>query len=486
MVKSLKLIFVANLLVLLWLPQVHANYLRITGVTPNQTAGTVTFGLQWQNSWRTNYPPFNWDAAWVFVKFRECGVDPNTEWTHGIINLGASTLPATLESTTRTGTAGIDPDNLGVMLRRTSVGKFNDASAHSITLRVTNMLPAGTDMDIKVFGIEMVFIPEGAFFVGDGVNTSTYGNFFPAQRIDTPSGQTLTSSTSSSLPNVTIPATFPNGYGAFYIMKYEISHGQYAEFLNTLPSSAENPRNVRNTGGTSFRHALMDNGTAPTKFYSNYPDRALNYLGWADLLAYLDWAALRPYTELEYEKACRGAMPPVPGEYSWGNTTIVEGLTYSNTVPAENGSETLLEPTSNCNYINNNFVGGVGASGPTRVGIFARNSLATTRTLSGATYYGVLDMTGNLWEYVVLATVNGIADFNGALGDGYINPTTGHHNVVGWPDPTVALVNYNSRSGIRGGSWGDSDLSQLSTSNRYYSRFGYNIRENSVGGRGAR
>jgi formylglycine-generating enzyme required for sulfatase activity len=449
-------------------------------------AGTVTFGLRWQNSWRTNLPPFNWDAAWVFVKFRECGVDPNTEWTHGVINLAASTIPAALESTTRTGTPGIDPDNLGVMLRRTAVGKFNDAAPNSVTLRVTNMLADGIPMDIKVFGIEMVFIPQGQFFVGDGISSSTYGNFFPVQVIDAPSGQTLTSSPGSSLPNVNIPASFPNGFNAFYIMKYEISHGQYADFLNTLPSNAENPRNVRNTGGTLNRHAMMDNGTAPNRFYSNYPDRALNYIGWADLLAYLDWAALRPYTELEYEKACRGPRAPIPGEYAWGNTTIIEGRTYNTTVPAENGTEVLLEPNANCNFINNAFIGGTGGSGPTRVGIFARNDVNITRTQSGATYYGVLDMTGNLWEYVVLATQNGIADFNGALGDGYVNPANGNHNVVGWPDPAAAIPNYNSRSGLRGGSWGDGDLNQLTLSNRYYSRFGYNIRENSVGGRGAR
>lgn len=463
-----------------------ANHLVISGVTPDQAAGTVTFGLRWQNSWRTNLPPFNWDAAWVFVKFRECGVDPNTEWTHGVINLGASTIPAALESTTRIGTPGIDADNLGVMLRRTAVGKFNDGAPNSVTLRVTNMLAAGIPMDIKVFGIEMVFIPQGQFFVGDGVNTSTYGNFFPPQLIDAASGQTLVSSTSSSLPNVTIPATFPNGFNAFYIMKYEISHGQYADFLNTLPANAENPRNVRTTGGTNFRHAMMDNGTAPTRFYSPYPDRALNYIGWADLLAYLDWAALRPYTELEYEKACRGSRAPIPGEYAWGNTTIIEGRTYNTTVPAENGTEVLLEPNANCNLYNNTFVGGTGGSGPTRVGIFARNDATITRTQSGATYYGVLDMTGNLWEYVVLATQNGIAEFNGALGDGYVNPANGNHNVVGWPDPAAAIPNYNSRSGLRGGSWGDGDLDQMTVSNRYYSRFGYNIRENSVGGRGAR
>ena len=32
----------------------------------------------------------------------------------------------------------------------------------------------------------------------------------------------------------------------------------------------------------------------------------MTYISWPDLLAYADWAALRPITELEYEKAARG------------------------------------------------------------------------------------------------------------------------------------------------------------------------------------
>ena len=43
-----------------------------------------------------------------------------------------------------------------------------------------------------------------------------------------------------------------------------------------------------------------------------------NFLSWMDLAAYLDWAALRPMTELEFEKICRGPNPPIAGEYVWG------------------------------------------------------------------------------------------------------------------------------------------------------------------------
>ena len=72
---------------------------------------------------------------------------------------------------------------------------------------------------------------------------------------------------------------------------------------------------------------------------------AMNNLSWADLAAYLDWAALRPMTELEFEKVCRGTMPRVAGEYPWGDTTI--NAFYSTTVVNP------LQPTEAANAVVN-------------------------------------------------------------------------------------------------------------------------------------
>ena len=35
--------------------------------------------------------------------------------------------------------------------------------------------------------------------------------------------------------------------------------------------------------------------------------------------------------------------------------------------------------------------------GPLRVGIFAANSLNTGRITAGASYYGIMELSGNLW-----------------------------------------------------------------------------------------
>ena len=76
----------------------QANNLQITNLSVNWAAQTVTFNISWENGWRLSTPPANWDAAWVFVKFRQCNAisDP---WTHGQISttLTDHTFPAQLE-----------------------------------------------------------------------------------------------------------------------------------------------------------------------------------------------------------------------------------------------------------------------------------------------------------------------------------------------------------------------------------------------------
>jgi len=52
-----------------------ANNIAVSGIsltarnTSTQTV-RVNFNLSWDNSWRTTSAPFNWDAAWVFVKYK--------------------------------------------------------------------------------------------------------------------------------------------------------------------------------------------------------------------------------------------------------------------------------------------------------------------------------------------------------------------------------------------------------------------------------
>jgi formylglycine-generating enzyme required for sulfatase activity len=246
-------------------------------------------------------------------------------------------------------------------------------------------------VDINVYAVEMVYIPQGQFTLGSGSTTdyngfSTYGASSVAanEYLVTSNAAITVGATAGSLyytNNGTgfntyyagggdnagpIPAAYPKGYEAFWLMKYECSQQQYADFLNALD-------NVKATN----RLTLMT-GTHPS-FVAPNPERAMNAISNVDLLAYADWAGMRPYTELEYEKACRGAnIAPIGNEYPWGNTSFTNVTGVSNAGMAN-------ETVSGGNVV-------INAASPYRCGVFAMAS--STRVSSGATYYGVMEMAG--------------------------------------------------------------------------------------------
>jgi formylglycine-generating enzyme required for sulfatase activity len=482
----------------------QANNLQIENLSVDWANQKVTFNISWENSWRLATPPANWDAAWVFVKFRQCNAleDP---WTHGQIStdLTDHNFGQDLEPVLSNGSAvGIDPapNNLGVMLRRTATGTFATVGPYTVTLKVTN-LPTSGSYDIAVFGIEMVFIPEGAYTLGTLQGLHDWGDqaafafdqtgndsWWPPQRqpynitsenpIDLKwagSGNTI----------INVPETFPKGYKAFHVMKYEISQGQYADFLNTLPGTTANFRYPGNFG--NYRNRLYSGGSYPNAYGSDRQDRAQNYLSWHDLCAYLDWAALRPITEMEYEKICRGPGASTQ-EYAWGTTSITAGTTIG--ITPENGTEVFTNANANCTYNNITYTGGDGGQGPVRVGIHAKVG-STSRRASGATYYGVLDMSGNVWEMVVMvsnAAGNvGSPTYDGKWGDGVLDWATGRANESTWP------LGNPGGFGLRGGSWGN-PWQDLRVSSRICSRPGHTCswtrnpdgRHEHYGGRGAR
>ncbi|MEN3040097.1 MAG: SUMF1/EgtB/PvdO family nonheme iron enzyme [Bacteroidia bacterium] len=402
------------------------NGLTISNLSVNQAAGTVTFDVQWHNSFRDAE---NWDAVWIFVKFRDCSVPKTVPFTHGLISttLSDHVFPATLQPTCANGTPNcIDPspDNTGVMLRRTTNG-FGTIGG-TVTLRVTN-LPATGTYDIRVIGIEMVFIPQGSFYAGDATsNNSIRTSNTDNSPIQITSEAALTTISYIGAGNFSLTANFRKGFAPFYIMKYEISQGQYVDFLNTIGQTQASNR-FPNT--TANRHRVMYNALT-TEYYTDRPDRAMNFLGWEDLVAYLDWAALRPLTELEYEKACRGPIAPVPNEFAWGTTSYTYGVTLSG---AEDGTETFITPGANSRAINQAITGGDGGTGPCRVGIFATSS-TNTRAASGSSYWGVMNLSDNVFEYyydiragqATRAPSNGIP-----WGDGNLTPA-GDANQPNW------------------------------------------------------
>jgi formylglycine-generating enzyme required for sulfatase activity len=188
-------------------------------------------------------------------------------------------------------------------------------------------------------------------------------------------------------------------------------------------------------------------------------------------------------TEMEYEKVCRGPIFPEAGEYAWGTTNITEANTPLNDGAAnETCTEVAGAGGGLCNY---NFAT-ANPSGPFRVGFAATAS--SSRFSSGSTYYGVMEMSGNVWEHTVGVTATGLT-FTGNLGDGELSltPLPGNANVTAWPSQSAATNSTTSAPGasLKGGGW-NNGTANLRVSDRTYFNYDDGSRYNTIGGRGVR
>jgi len=517
-----KILMSVMLVMLLGLGSSYANNLSVTNVTlgsrnPNAHTVVVNFNVNWQNSWRNK---INYDAAWLTVWLINSQVTPSV----GVL------CPATAVGLNPAGTSPgngtnlqiyVPQDGTGAFLQPSSTGFVGNVNTQNVQLTVNYQSCGFTDADLiyaSIFGMEMVFIPQGSFYAGD-YDSSTAAldsgsadptpwfigseNLIPVASNPVNSNYRYVSAgQSGEYPTgqgFNIPAAFPKGYHAFYVMKYEINEGQWVAFINSLPAADRLNHNLtdanhKNSGSVINRNTINCAGT-PLLCSTLKPSRALGYLSWMDLAAFLDWDALRPMTELEFEKMSRGPILPNPGEYIWGNQTIAAATAISGT--SEDGTETITSPTNaNVNYNNAAFTGGdssLGAGydqGPLRGGIFAGSN--STRTSSGASFYGVMDLGGNLKERVVtIGNSTGLL-FTGAQGNGVLNTTTGYEGnaIVGnWPGMDQVTpangVDGAAGSGFRGGSWGDS-ASYLRSSDRSEAARTDTAALSTYGGRGGR
>ncbi len=516
--------------------QATANDIDVYNVTLQNTQGSgastsvdIKFDLTWKNSYSgtDGNGASYWDRAWVFVKYiKASNIGTNIAWKHATL-YKAGTSGTTLGAYSTTNGIGVSSDQKGVFCKtgmnqiiRWNIGVDESGVASTDTYKV------------RVFAIEMALVPTGGFYIGDG---STSGNgiggqFCVANSATTPFNITsenaisLGGSTSANLGNnnlqaspdssngitpddftnsyvpttspVNIPNAFPKGFNGFYIMKYELSQGSYCDFLNTLTreqqqsriatsiapaaTSVTNIYVMANASAAAYRNTIVCPAaliaSLPIAFSTVTPHRACNYIMWPDLCAYADWAGLRPMTELEFEKACRGGSPTnntVVGEYAWGTINITKATTLSNDGTPNEG----VTNTGNglCSYANASNI-----YGPLRSGFAATSS--TNRVTSGASYYGVMDLSGNLYELVVtVGNANGRV-FDGKHGDGYLN-TDGNANddnstnksLQYWPGYANGAITNHAGSGRRGATYFFGYL-VARTSDRYYvNQPGYRI-----------
>ncbi|MBN8701988.1 MAG: SUMF1/EgtB/PvdO family nonheme iron enzyme [Bacteroidetes bacterium] len=521
------------------------------GVNNAANFTNIEFDLNWDNSWRRSTGSSNWDAVWVFAKYRiETGGScvSSAAWNHCTL----STTDAHHTVTTTNGvaaTSNVSSDGKGVFFHRTADGN-GSINWDDVKLRwqyVTDGLSDDCEVTIKLFAIEMVYVPSGNFILGDGSTTTIAAFRTPGVAAST---FTVTSDgaitvggggagslgrnaavaqaggaddwTEAAVPvnaPTTIPANFPVGYDAFYCMKYEISQQQYVEFLNTLNGTQQAARCVAVTAGSfmcntaatatpqnrnGVKCKVAPVGATPGEYGNDLDDDdtfgetasdglaiACNWMLPADFLAYLDWAALRPMSELEYEKACRGSLPPIANEYPWG---VASNITAATTAGITNGGNV----TETNSVANSNVVYNGQTTGPMRCGAFSTAS--SNRITSGSTYYGILEMTGNVWEMCVIVGCAAGRSYRGGHGNGALN-SAGAADVDYWPgingNGTTTTANNvyggvtgcTGRAGIawRGAAYLNANW--VKVSDRDYCGPGWNghtVRDNRSGGRGVR
>lgn len=466
----------------------RANNIQVTNaaITGNDNAQGfcfVQFDVTWQNSWRLN-GVVNWDAAWVFVKFRS----PNGNWQHALLGNTGHTAPVGSQidvGLLTPGSAFNATTNpvIGTFIRRGTDGT-GTFSATSVQLR-WNYAQQGIGFndltEVRVFGIEMVHVNQGAFAAGSG---GTEFSAFTLTTINTATATTAPAGTGSlggqaggfpSGQTAPTSANWPNGFNAFYCMKYEVTQQAYVDFLNTLTytqqvtRTANAPNSAAGTGalitGNTNRNGIDIQtpgvaNTSPAQFACNLDgdavfgeavdgkDIACNFLSWGGLTAYLDWSGLRPMTELEFEKSCRGTLAPVPNEYPWGTTGVAGSVyTLANAGATNEGIATNYSTIlGNSAYGSTTPFGGA-IDGPLRVGIFAANGSNSGRVSAGASYYGIMELGGNLWEQpVTVGDANGRA-YTGTHGNGAL-AANGDPDAAAWPAAATA-----SGAGLRGGAW---------------------------------
>lgn len=499
---------------------VQANNMSVTNITlvDSDVGYThVACDVSWDNSWRAAWQEgsstvTNWDAAWVFVKFRVA--TNNAPWQHASLSTNNSDhiVPAQAVFNVGTSSNAVSPNvGVGGFLYRKDEG--SGTWTNTVKLRwnyAQNGVASTQKVQVSVHAIEMVYVPQGSFKVGSGGTEA--GSFTAGPWVSgatTPFAITnedalmitndvgsLWGTTSASIGSTgVLAAVYPKGFNAFYCMKYEITQGQWVDFFNMLTDTQKTTRDI--TGGTynsTGKGTDSETNRNTIAWISGdasctTPNRVCNFLKWKDSAAYTDWAGLRPVTELEFEKACRGPLTPVASEYVWGTSFIMDddGDGTIDLSAPEDGSEVWTN-----SELAQLGVGGRGAAvyggniiringvdsgiGPVRAGLFA--TAASTRSTSGATYWGIMEMGGSMWERCVTVYDTGRL-FTGATGDGLLD-SNGNANTGFWPSD-----DYGAGTGLRGAGL-ESTANNLRTSDRSLATSTSNKRSYSSGFRAVR
>lgn len=401
-----------------------ATDLQVTDVRLDPSDSSIKATIHWSNAWHNSK---NHDAVWLFFKAKNKRGQVNHMSFKRI-------QPEISESNTQL-TIKLSNDSIGVFIYASDSYRGNIQATVRIKTGGESWTALNNLAEIQAYGIEMVYIPEGAFTLGEpGGAYLEYGGLYLSDASGELKGLVEITGEELEIPVAKkdgamyyqakthyegdqagiIPASFPNGYSAFYLMKYEPTQGEYVNFLNTLSSGQSQHR--ANFGGKGYYENRGSIRLEDDAYIADHPTRPNNFMSWDDAMAYADWAGLRPYTELEFVKASRGPLKPSENEFPW-NTTF---STQLKRVMLESGD--LERPNE-------------------------KNLSESNRDVYGASYYWVMDLAGSMWERVISIGSEKGRSFVGDHGNGRITGY-GFADVDDWPSGVD-----DSGFGYRGGGF---------------------------------
>ena len=388
--------------------------------------------VHWNNAWHNEK---NHDAAWLFFKFlRKDGngyshayflpgtaqvIENYGPLVDGVEVKAASDQTGLFVFPTRTFRGSIKA-KIQVQIDQAKLGRFNPQAGK-----------------LNAYGMEMVYIPSGSFTLGDPSERARhYSSFFTSDDKGEPASLYKIESEEAIIPigagkgklfyrsqnqyrgdqEGELGSKFPKGFKAFYVMKYEPTQGLYADFLNSLGKTQSQLRvNFGGKGYYSHRGSIYID---KDHYAAKHPSRPNNFMGWGDAMALADWSGLRPMTELEFTKACRGPEKPIATQYPWGSASkanVDRIVNLEDNLVLQNGwTEAQLEDKN--------------------------------RETFGASYYWVMDLAGSLWERVISVGHPIGRAFEGSHGDGRIS-YYGYATNEDWPKGDTERGGFGYRGG---------------------------------------